>query len=312
MRLVRPLIILAVLAGALLVPSTPAFAGACKPPTITPDFDNVTYKTLGDGTDVTLDIFLPSGPGPFPGLVMVHGSLWKTGCKENIEVEADTARDNGFAVFNIDTRLDCISPPPGIDPGLCGYNAIDPAIDVGDAVAWVRAHAGQYKADAGHVGAMGTSTGGNLAFMAAVTGTPGGTRADAVVGWSGATELGYLVDGTVACDQSSKPPGCTSSRTKYVGCSLSACPSAWAAASPYTYLDATAAPLFIANSLAETVPYQEAVDTYNQALKLGIPATLCSVPGSSHGKHYENKFCQENGTQTVFQWTLATLHSYLG
>ena len=150
MKLIRPLLALAVLSAIVLVPALPAMAavtGGCNPPTIKPDWNDVPYKTLQDGTKVTTDIFVPPGQGPFPAVVTIHGSLWRSGCKENVEVEADRTRRNGFAVFNIDTRLACKKPQPGIDPGLCGYHAIDPAIDVGDAVAWVRAHAGQYKAD---------------------------------------------------------------------------------------------------------------------------------------------------------------------
>jgi acetyl esterase/lipase len=311
MKVLRSVLALGILLTVVLIPAPPAQAGACDPPTIPPTWDNVTFKTLPDGTDVTVDIFLPSGNGPFPALVTIHGSLWKSGCKENVEKEADIARDDGFAVFNIDTRLDCKRPPPGIDPGLCGYRAIDPAVDAGDAVAWVRAHAADYKADPNHVGTFGFSTGGNLAFMTTVMGVPGGNRADAAVAWSATTELGYLEDGRVSCTLSSSPTSCTNSRMRYIGCTLATCPRAWAKASPYDHLDSADAPMFIANSFYELVPYQEAVDLYDLASQLGVPATLCSAP-SGHARDYEDMLCAENGSQTVIEWTLSWLHDQLG
>src|SRR5439155_19262815 len=91
-KLIRPLLALAVLSAIVLVPALPAMAavtGGCNPPTIKPDWNDVPYKTLQDGTKVTTDIFVPPGQGPFPAVVTIHGSLWRSGCKENVEVEAD-------------------------------------------------------------------------------------------------------------------------------------------------------------------------------------------------------------------------------
>ena len=100
-------------------------------------------------------------------------------------------------------------------------------------------------------------------------------------------------------------------RSKYVGCSLSSCPGLWANASPYNHLDSTASPLFIANSLNDQIPYQEALDFYALAGRLGVPAVLCTAPGG-HARGYEDKTCAEDQSQTVFERTLSWLHTQLG
>jgi acetyl esterase/lipase len=154
---------------------------------------------------IGFDICLPPGPGPFPGLVIVHGGAFKSGgkgpCSQNCwSGEGERAASSRFAAFVIDYRLTCNPSklPEGVTGAdLCGYRwepvaphprwvRSEPRAavkDVHDAIAWVRANAGTYNVDADNVGVLGGSAGGNLAAMAGVTydaALYGDDKADAV------------------------------------------------------------------------------------------------------------------------------------
>src|SRR5207302_1616974 len=114
-------------------------------------------------------------------------------------------------------------------------------------------------------------------------------KADAVVSWSGPTDL-------------TQNP--TSATKTYVGCSLGSCRPAWLAASPLYQVDATDAPTYIANSQSEKpVPVSEADDMANALQSAGVPYQLTILPGSLHARAYES---------TVWSPSLAFLSQHLG
>jgi len=107
-----------------------------------------------------LDLYLPArSDRPLPVLVWVHGGAWLGGSKENCPAVPLVAR--GYAVASINYRL--------------SQHATFPAQieDCKAAIRWLRAHAGKYHLDAGHIGAWGASAGGHLV---ALLGTSGGVK----------------------------------------------------------------------------------------------------------------------------------------
>ena len=274
---------------------------------------NVVYKVTGDGVSIGLDVYLPSGLGPFPGLVIVHGGAFKAGgkgpCSTNCwSVEGERAASAGFAAFVIDYRLTCNpnNPPAGVTSvDLCGnrWKLVKPyprwvrpepraaVKDVHDAIAWVRANAGAYNVDADNVGVLGGSAGGNLAAMAGVTDDAavyGANKADAVAVWSPAL---------LAID----PPAATD--VAYVGCDKAACPADWTEASPTMHVDPSDAPTYIANSANELMPLWAAQDFAAALTAAGVPNHLTVLPGKRHERKYED---------SVWDETMAWLHTYLG
>ena len=274
---------------------------------------DVVYKVTAGGVSIGLDIYLPSGPGPFPGLVIVHGGAFKAGgkgpCSTNCwSVEGERAASSGFAAFVIDYRLTCNpnNPPESVTSAdLCGYrwNPVKPhprwvrpepraaVKDVHDAIAWVRANAGTYNVDADNVGVLGGSAGGNLAAMAGVTDDAvlyGDDKADAVAVWSPAL---------LAID----PPLVT--EVAYVGCEKMACPDEWTEAAPTIHVDPGDAPTYIANSANELMPLSAAQDYAAALTAAGVPNNLTVLPGKRHERRYED---------SVWDETMAWLHSYLG
>ncbi|WP_226353654.1 alpha/beta hydrolase [Pseudonocardia sp. ICBG601] len=80
----------------------------------------------------TLDLYLPTGAGPHPTMVWVHGGSWTSGDRSDRTALNRWLAERGWAVAAVDYRL----PPP--EPV-----GRDQQRDVACAVDWVRAHAGE-------------------------------------------------------------------------------------------------------------------------------------------------------------------------
>jgi hypothetical protein len=287
---VRALLVLALAASAVVAPAGPADA--------TQIYKGVVYKAIG-GVKVRMDIYVPSGRGPFPSVVVVHGGTWRNGSRSEFVQEGKDLAKAGFVAFVADYRMACKPrnlKPETIDPKLCGYRFPVPIEDLGDAVAWVRSHAGAYKARSDKVGAVGSSSGGNLAMMIGVVGTKGGTRADAVVSWSGPGNL--LLVGLEGHNH----------RENYIGCAIERCPDKWGQASPSLNVTPGDAPLYLSGSTQDRndplVDQAQAIATWRANL---IPTQWHLVRGSScHARH-----CMWHEDPEIWDESVAWLHLWL-
>lgn len=136
-----------------------------------------TTSTVAYSGVLNVDIHKPLLPNR-RALIFLHGGGWDDGSRTDAwyQTIAQLFALRGFAVFNADYTLGDGAPQTPID-------------DVKTLVAWVRTNAATYNVDSTRVTAMGVSAGGHLAVMAGITGTPGTSRPDAVVSWSGAHDL---------------------------------------------------------------------------------------------------------------------------
>jgi acetyl esterase/lipase len=127
-------------------------------------FENVSYKITGDGTPVSLDIFLPKMKFPderFPVVMIIHGGGWVEGDKDLETIYymrhlKERLLEQGLAVISIDYRL----------VGKTVHLPV-PIKDCKDAIRWVKASAVKYHLDGNHIGLWGGSAGGHLALLAA-------------------------------------------------------------------------------------------------------------------------------------------------
>jgi acetyl esterase/lipase len=271
-----------------------------------PDFTDVEYLNV-NGVSLTLDIYQPEGPGPFPGLVVAHGAI-RAGDKTDYAAEAQILSDNGFVAFTANYRMSCDpeKPPKNVDPKLCGYHAIVPVQDLLAAVAWVRENAATYGVIPDRVGAFGGSFGGNLVQMLGTMGATGTTKPDAVVSWSGSTELWKY-------RFSSQRDRAYAIRLAYIGCPFKgagSCPAIWRKASPITYVTSDDPPTYLANSTDEQIPLVEATDMQSKLDAAGVPEFLRVLEGSLHARAYED--VEVSPGVTVFQESIAFLHDHLG
>ncbi|MCK6685627.1 MAG: alpha/beta hydrolase, partial [Thermoanaerobaculia bacterium] len=97
-----------------------------------------------EGVSLTLDVYVPSGSGPFPLIVWIHGGGWISGDKALAAQSAQvrqTAR--GYVVASINYRLS----------GQAKFPA--QSHDCKAAIRWLRANATLYKIDPARIGVWG-------------------------------------------------------------------------------------------------------------------------------------------------------------
>ena len=77
---------------------------------------NIVYSQPQEGVELLLDAYIPSGEGPFPAVLVVHGGSWKSGSK------AQLAGTRGFDVSagTFTVNLVCLSDASStvVDPAL--------------------------------------------------------------------------------------------------------------------------------------------------------------------------------------------------
>jgi alpha-L-fucosidase 2 len=103
-----------------------------------------------------LDAYVPPGPGPFPGVVLVHGGGWEAGDKVTyITPLFEPLARAGFAWFSIDYRL---------TPDVRHPEQLD---DLRRAISFVRSHAARFRVDPARIAVAGESASGQMAAMLA-------------------------------------------------------------------------------------------------------------------------------------------------
>src|SRR5262245_56327520 len=122
------------------------------------------------------DLYRPTGDGPWPAVVIVHGGSWRSGSRTEMARFAERFANAGYAVFNIDYRL---------APEYHYPTQID---DVRAAFRWLHARAPSLAIDPDRIAVMGYSAGANLALLLGLA-DAGGPRPRAVVAGAGPTDL---------------------------------------------------------------------------------------------------------------------------
>jgi acetyl esterase/lipase len=113
-----------------------------------------------DGTELGGKLYLPSGPGPFPALIGIHGGGWQGGMPDDVACWGAYLAQRGYAFFGIRYRLS--------KPGQKTYpQAVH---DVRAAVQYLRGAAHDLKIAPERIGLLGFSAGAHLAALAALAG----------------------------------------------------------------------------------------------------------------------------------------------
>ncbi len=258
-------------------------AGTVGRPTSDGGFTVVNNLAYTGGAAHGLDLFLPSGPGPYPLIVYIHGGAWLEGDKNEFVGlwRAEAAR--GYAVASLDYRLvPSIRWPGNIQ-------------DVKAAVRWLRAHAATYRLDASRFAAWGASAGGHLASVLATSsgvaaledvsqGNSGQSSAvQALVGWYGPSDFLQMDAQTVSqcSNEYHNDPG--SPESQLVNCAIQSCPDAVARANPITYVDATDPPALLMHGQVDcTVPPGQSQIFHDALRSHGVRSTLVLLPRVGH------------------------------
>jgi acetyl esterase/lipase len=235
-------------------------------------YHDVQYGSA-DGFTLLLDVYVPDG-GPHPAVLLIHGGGWRQGDKADWAPEGERLAAAGFAAFAVNYRL---APAGGT------WHAWAPVEDLRGAARWLRANAASYGVDPTKLAALGDSAGGHLALLLGTTGQTGQDRVEAVVSWSGPTELRLL-----ASQQASNAV------TNYVGCAPGDCSDLYEMLSPLVHVGAATAPTYLANSTQEIVPLQQATDMAQRLEQAGVPHVLRLLDGNLHARDYEAQVWDES------------------
>ncbi|MGH7805627.1 MAG: alpha/beta hydrolase fold domain-containing protein [Candidatus Binatia bacterium] len=266
-----------VLLGAFLATTNLALA---NPPPVTPPpvalppvalppgvrmESGVVYVERGD-VPIAGDLFLPSGAGPFPVVVLIHGGGWASGDKKMMHPTAARLAGRGYAAFAIGYRL----APKHRYPA--------PLEDCRAAVGWLHANAKKHSLDASRIAAWGYSAGAHLAALLATTGNErGGERIAAAVVIAGPSDLLRLasVDGGTPAAIRVLPP--------FLGGGPKERRDGYLAASPIRHVDAGDPPMFLVHgALDEVVPFDQA-EAFAGALEgAGVKAVLFRAENTTH------------------------------
>jgi acetyl esterase/lipase len=117
--------------------------------------EDVEYQRQG-GRALLARIYRPSGVGPFPAAIQIHGGAWVNKDRTDNDFMARALAENGILVASIDFRM----PPEAPYPASLA--------DINLATRWLKANAGEYRTRADWVGSFGTSSGGHQALLAAM------------------------------------------------------------------------------------------------------------------------------------------------
>src|SRR5277367_4625633 len=117
--------------------------------------EDVEYQRQ-DGKAMLARVYRPSGTGPFPAALQVHGGAWVNKDRIDNDFMAKALAESGILVASIDFRM----------PPEAGYPASLADINLG--TRWLKAHAGEYRSRADWVGSFGTSSGGHQVLLAAM------------------------------------------------------------------------------------------------------------------------------------------------
>ncbi len=116
--------------------------------------ETVEYLRHGE-TPWMAKLYLPTGGGPFPMVIDLHGGAWSQGDLADCDARDQVLAASGLVVAAINFRH-----------GADGYPTS--LADINYAVRWMKANAKRFNGRADRIGLSGTSSGGHLAMLAAM------------------------------------------------------------------------------------------------------------------------------------------------
>jgi alpha-L-fucosidase 2 len=225
---------------------------------------DIEYGKAGDES-LLLDVEVPDAEGVFPTLIIIHGGGWGGGDKQQDIVPAIGANLKGkFTSFSINYRL----APKNRWPAC--YD------DVRRAIRWVKAHAREYKADPDRVALIGYSAGGQLAFLAAMSGEED-IKVQAVVGIAPPTDFEQDLPQRGGLSESlqkllDRPKEVTDDSRKQLR-----------EMSPINHIKPGLPPfLIIQGDVDKTVPIQQSLNTQAKLKEAGVSCELITIKDAPH------------------------------
>jgi acetyl esterase/lipase len=232
-----------------------------------------------------LDLYEPDGEGPFPLVIYHGGSAFRSDdTKSDAAPIADIFCPRGYAVAGLNVR----------SSGQATFPA--QVHDIKAAVRYLRAHAIGYGLDSERFAAMGTSSGGWVSAMAAVTAGVADLEGDlghpdqssavhAVVDLFGPTN--FLEMDTHRLPHGMEHDPSDSPESQLMGFAIQTDPIAVRAADPSRYVTTNSPPAWISHGTRDPlVPYHQSELLFAAYERSEATATLTLVAGAGHTDAY--------------------------
>jgi acetyl esterase len=128
---------------------------AALPPNFQVTTEDIEYLRVGD-TALLARLYRPSGAGPFPAVVGIHGGAWTGGDRLNNALLDEAIAAAGAVVLALDFRMAPKSPYPAS------------VADINFGIRWLKANAARFDSRPEWVGAVGSSSGGHQMLLNAL------------------------------------------------------------------------------------------------------------------------------------------------
>ncbi|MDA7904103.1 alpha/beta hydrolase [bacterium] len=231
---------------------------------------NVVYKKTDDA-ELQCDIFIPSGDGPFPAILAVHGGAWRSGTKFTMLRHAWRMVSAGYVVVAIDYRH---APK---------YKFPAQIHDCKHAVRWMRANADAYKIDVQRLGAFGYSAGGHLVALLGTTNPQDGLEGEiepSVQGFS--SRIQCVAAGGAPCEFSWIAPN-SNALVYWLGKSPAESPEVYQLASPTSYITKDDPPFFLFHGNSDwVVPWESSLKMHRKLLDANLNSQHEIASGNGH------------------------------
>src|SRR5947209_9272267 len=120
------------------------------------DVSEVEFRRTTAGRTLMARIYRPTGPGPFPAVLDLHGGAWNAKDRHAEEPMDRALAASGLLVVAIDMTLAPEAPYPAC------------VQDANYGVRWLKVNAKKWNGDASRVGVYGSSSGGHVAELLAL------------------------------------------------------------------------------------------------------------------------------------------------
>jgi acetyl esterase/lipase len=227
------------------------------------------------------DVYEPTGEGPFPAIVYIHGGSWRSGDKKDFRRLASDLAAKGYVGLSINYNTHSHSWPTSYQQSLA-------------AVRFVQNHAAQYRVDPNKVIVLGTSAGGELAALVALK-----RHEPSVPPVAGAVILNgvYNLAANVYVIN------------RYLGAHCDKAPDDCKAASPLMQVKTGEPPFFVGHGTSDhLVPYSQAKIFSDALHAAGDTVTLYSAQGGGHSYWAKKAYYDANLT-AVENFLRVTLNS---
>lgn len=217
---------------------------------LTPAYKDVVYASASSAEK--LDLYLPSGSGPFPLVIMIHGGGFMMGDKADGGglSGVDQLVAAGYAVASINYRLSAEAKYPA------------QINDAKAAVRFLRANAATYKLNPDKFASFGASAGGNLAALLGTTcgvkeleGDLGNTGVSscvqAVVDWFGPIDFLAMDSQFAGTSCPANHNDASSPESQLMGAAIQTVADKVKTTNPMNYIDPSDPPFFIENGSAD-------------------------------------------------------------